>query len=165
MIRQRARDLGTMGKRLFWTAAGLGVLSGTISVAAWWGPQFIGTAVEEMLDGGYLLDLALVVLPAAMLCGLALGILSWSATYAALGILEARRPEATVLQQAAAGGMGSMAGGLIPAVLIFSTVLSEEPNLGFVYAITFGLLAWCFILAFGTLLVLNRTDASQGPAT
>lgn len=161
MMHQQARALGTMGKQLFWSAAGLGALFGAAAAAVIFGPGiFVPDSVGE-IDAAYLLNSLVTILPIAMISGIALGILSWAAVYAALGILEAQRPEATGLHQAAVGGMGAMAGGLVPALLIFSTVLSDETNLGFVYAIAFGLLALCFILAFGTLLVLQDNSAGQ----
>lgn len=165
MLGQQARALGTMGRHLFWSAAGLGALCGCAAVVVIFGPGTFGASSDSGFDAAYLLEFLVTMLPIAMLSGIALGILSWASAYAALGILESRRPEATALHQAAIGGVGSMASGLVPALLIFSTLLSDEPDLGFVYGTTFGLLALCFILAFGTVLVLNRTDASQRPTT
>lgn len=165
MMRQRARALSTMGKQLFWSAAGLGALCGAAAAVAILGPAAYWTGSQSDVDTAYLLNFLATILPIAMLSGIGVGILSWAATYAAVGILEVRRPEATVLHQAAAGAAGSMAGGLLPALVIFPSVLAEEPNFGIIYGLVFGLMALCFILAFGTLLALNRTDVRQRPGT
>lgn len=165
MMRQRARALDTMGKQLFWSAAGLGALCGAAAAVAILGPAAYWTGSQGDVDTAYLLNFLATILPIAMLSGIGVGILSWAATYAAVGILEVRRPEATALHQAAAGAAGSMAGGLLPALVIFPSVLAEEPNFGIIYGLVFGLMALCFILAFGTLLALNRTDVRQRPGT
>ncbi|WPR65813.1 hypothetical protein SLW73_05685 [Glutamicibacter protophormiae] len=129
------------------------------------GPAAYWTGSQGDVDTAYLLKFLATILPIAMLSGIGVGILSWAATYAAVGILEVRRPEATALHQAAAGAAGSMAGGLLPALVIFPSVLAEEPNFGIIYGLVFGLMALCFILAFGTLLALNRPDVRQRPGT
>ena len=165
MMRQRARALSTMGKQLFWSAAGLGALCGAAAAVAILGPAAYWTGSQGDVDTAYLLNFLATILPIAMLSGIGVGILSWAATYAAVGILEVRRPEATALHQEAAGAAGSMAGGLLPALVIFPSVLAEEPNFGIIYGLVFGLMALCFILAFGTLLALNRTDVRQRPGT
>ncbi|QRQ79693.1 hypothetical protein [Glutamicibacter protophormiae] len=165
MMRQRARALSTMGQQLFWSAAGLGALCGAAAAVAILGPAAYWTGSQGDVDTAYLLNFLATILPIAMLSGIGVGILSWAATYAAVGILEVRRPEATALHQAAAGAAGSMAGGLLPALVIFPSVLAEEPNFGIIYGLVFGLMALCFILAFGTLLALNRTDVRQRPGT
>lgn len=165
MMRQRARALSTMGKQLFWSAAGFGALCGAAAAVAILGPAAYWTGSQGDVDTAYLLNFLATILPIAMLSGIGVGILSWAATYAAVGILEVRRPEATALHQAAAGAAGSMAGGLLPALVIFPSVLAEEPNFGIIYGLVFGLMALCFILAFGTLLALNRTDVRQRPGT
>lgn len=120
MMRRRARALSTMGKQLFWSAAGLGALCGAAAAVAILGPAAYWTGSQGDVDTAYLLKFLATILPIAMLSGIGVGILSWAATYAAVGILEVRRPEATALHQAAAGAAGSMAGGLLSRARDFS---------------------------------------------
>ncbi len=149
MIHQRARALGTMSKQLFFAAVGLGAVTGALTVIVMFDPVNSAASLD--------LEFLFTILPIALLCGVGVGVLSWAGTYAALGILEFRAPEATALLQAAGGGLGSMAGGLLPALVIFTAVLSEDPDVGIIYSLSGGLLAVCFALAFGVILVLNRS--------